>query len=189
MKLIFKIVQKIFNFIYSNVNHEGYARFIGVKMGEDVHIYGSPLSMFGTEPWCITLGNHVHITKEVLFITHDGGTLIYRNRFPDLEITSPITVGDYVFIGVRSMIMPGVKIGNNVIIAAGSVVTKDIPGNSVVGGVPAKIIKSTDEYLEGIKIRSLHLGHLKGKEKDNALKKYFESNSYSGWNDSDIKKG
>jgi acetyltransferase-like isoleucine patch superfamily enzyme len=85
-------------------------------------------------------------------------------------------VGDYVYIGVRSIILPGVTIGNNCIIAAGSVVTKNVPDNSVVGGIPAKFIKSTDEYLEGIKKRSLKLGHLKGEEKDAALKKYFNYN-------------
>ncbi len=105
--------------------------------------------MFSTEPWCITLGNHVHITREVLFITHDGGTLLFRDKIPNLEITAPINVGNHVYIGVRSIIMPGVNIGNNCIIAAGSVVTKDVGDNSVVGGVPAKFIKSIDDYFEG----------------------------------------
>ncbi|WP_457271739.1 acyltransferase [Pedobacter sp. UYEF25] len=142
-------------------------------MGRNVFIYGDPNGMFGTEPWCITLGNNVHITREVLFVTHDGGTLLYRDEIPDLEITAPINVGNNVYIGVRSIILPGVSIGHNCIIAAGSVVTKDVPDNSVIGGVPAKLIKSTEAYLEGIKKNSLHLGHLKGKEKDDALKHYF----------------
>lgn len=173
IKIIKKIYNTIFSAVYSRLSHVGYAKHIGVQMGENVHIYGSPIGMFSTEPWSITLGNHVHITREVLFITHDGGTLLFRHLIPDLEITAPITVGDYVYIGVRSIIMPGVKIGNNCIVAAGSVVTKDIEDNSVVGGVPAKFIKSTDEYLEGIKKRSLKLGHLKGDEKDKALREFF----------------
>ncbi|MFZ1290153.1 MAG: hypothetical protein WAR79_08680 [Melioribacteraceae bacterium] len=52
--------------------------------------------MFGTEPWIITIGNHVHITREVLFITHDGGTLLFRQLVPDLEITAPIVIEDLV---------------------------------------------------------------------------------------------
>lgn len=174
MKLIFKIFRKIFHYIYSNLDHVGYARFIGVKMGTNTHIYGNPLNMFGTEPWCIKLGNNVHITSEVMFITHDGGTLLFRDKIPDLEYTAPIIVGDYVYFGVRSIIMPGVRIGNNCIIAAGAIVTKDIPNNTVVAGVPAKAIKSTNEYLTSLKAKSLHLGHLKGRKKDTELRKILE---------------
>jgi acetyltransferase-like isoleucine patch superfamily enzyme len=125
------------------------------------------------------LGNHVHITGEVIFLTHDGGTLLYRHLVPDLEITKPIHVGNFVYIGFRSIILPGVNIGNNCIIAAGSVVTKDVPDNSIVGGVPAKVIKSSFDYFEKIKRESLHLGHLKGKEKDIALRRHFNFSSLS----------
>jgi acetyltransferase-like isoleucine patch superfamily enzyme len=168
-----RIVKTLYNNIYAKFNHEGYIRHIGVNAGENLHIYGNPYSMFGSEPWCITLGNNVHITKEVLFVTHDGGTLLYRHLIPDLEITAPIVVEDNVYIGVRSIILPGVTIGENSIIAAGSIVSKDVPPNSVFGGVPAKFIKSSHDYLEGIKSRSLKLGHLKGKVKDDALKLHF----------------
>ncbi len=121
----------------------------------------------------ITLGNNVHITSGVRFITHDGGTLILRKEVPDLEITKPIKVGNDVYFGINSIIMPGVTIGNRCIIAAGSVVTKDVPDNSIVAGIPAKVIKSTDEYLEKIKEESLHLGHLHGEEKAREIKKYY----------------
>jgi len=159
--------------LFASISHEKFARYIGVNMGENVHIYGNPISMFGTEPWCITLGNNVHVTREVLFITHDGGTLLFRKAIPDLEITAPISIGNNVYIGVRSIIMPGVNIGNNCIIASGAVVSKNVPDNSVVGGVPAKFIKTTAAYLEGAKNKSLHLGHLIGKDKDRELRRYF----------------
>lgn len=174
IKFFKKALSKFFHEIYGKLNHEKYARYIGVKAGRNLHIYGNPIGMFGTEPWCITLGDNVHITREVLFVNHDGGTLLYRHLIPDLEITAPITVGDNVYIGVRAIILPGVNIGNDCIVAAGSVVTKDIPDGSVVGGVPAKFIKSSDDYLSGLKKKSLHLGHLKGKEKDKALREYFK---------------
>lgn len=156
------------------MSHVGYAKYRGVQMldgGKTVYIYGDPFSMFGTEPWCIRLGRNVHITRDVLFLNHDGGTLLFRHIIPDIEITKPIVVGDNVYIGARSIIMPGVTIGNNCIVAAGSVVTKDIPDNFVFGGVPAKLIKSTSEYFIKIEKESLHLGHLKGKEKDKELRK------------------
>jgi len=151
----------------------GYAKSIGVRMGENVVIYGMGLGMFGTEPWLITLGNNVHITMGCVFVTHDGGTLILRKEVPDLEWTAPIVVGNDVYIGLRSIIMPGVKIGNRVIIGAGSVVTKDIPNNCVAAGVPARVIKSVDDYLEHMKKKSLHCGHLKGIEKEAVLKRIF----------------
>jgi len=175
MNILKKIITVLYSKIYALVNHEGYARWRGVKMGKNVHIYGNPYNMLSTEPWCITLGDNVYITKEVLFVNHDGGTLLFRDKIPTLEYTAPITIKNNVFIGVRSIIMPGVTIGNNCVIAAGSVVTKDVPDNSVVGGVPARFIKSTNDYLENLKHKSLGLGHLKGKVKDDALKEYFKS--------------
>lgn len=99
-----------------------YARSIGVRIGKGSRIYGSALSMFGTEPWLITLGENVHIVAECKFITHDGGTLVLRKEVPDLEISKPITVGNDVYLGARVIVLPGVNIGNRCII--GAVVTK-----------------------------------------------------------------
>ena len=136
-----------------------------------VKIYGKV--EWSTESWLITIGDNVHITNGARFITHDGGTLIFRKDVPDLEITKPITIGNDVYFGNNVMVMPGCKIGNKVVIGAGAVVTKDIPDNSVAVGVPARVIKTADEYFEKLKRESLHLGHLKGQEKDLALKKHF----------------
>lgn len=104
----------------------------------------------------------MHITEGVRFITHDGGTLLFRDRVPDLEITKPIIVGNNVYIGNNVIILPGVTIGNNVIIGAGVVVSKSIPDNSVAVGNPARVIKTADEYFGKIQKESIHLGHLKG---------------------------
>ena len=169
-----KKIKKIFYYIYAKVDYAGFAKHIGVNIGKNCHIYGDTFHMFGSEPWAISLGDNVHITAGVLFITHDGGTLVCRHLIPDLEITAPIVVGNNVYIGTRSIIMPGVTIGNNCIIAAGSVVTKDVPDNSVWGGVPAKHIKTYEEYLKEVERRSLHLGHLKSKTKDKELRKIFK---------------
>lgn len=166
-----RIILKLFIDIYSRIWPEKYARKIGVNIGNNPHFYGK--IFWGTEPWLITLGDNVYITNQCKFINHDGGTLIFRDIIPDLEITKPIVIGNNVYIGEETVFLPGVKIGTNVVIGARSVVTRDIPCNSVAAGVPCKVIKSRDEYLEKIKKESLHLGHLKGKEKDEALKKYY----------------
>ena len=149
-----------------------YMKKVGINFPEGkVHIYGRVA--WGSEPWIITLGENVYITDGVKFITHDGGTLLYRKQIPDLEITKPIVVGNDVYIGNNVIILPGVTIGSNVVIGAGAVVTKDIPDNSLVVGVPARVIKTADEYLEKLKAESLHLGHLVGEEKDKALREYY----------------
>lgn len=140
-----------------------------------MYTYGS--ISWGTEPWIISIGDNVHITNGVHFITHDGGTLLFRKEVPDLEITKPIVVGNDVYIGNNVIILPGVTIGNKVVIGAGAIVAKDIPDNSVAVGVPARVIKTVDEYFEKIQRESLHLGHLKGQVKDKALMKKF---GYSG---------
>ena len=166
------IFRRIHRMMLKRMKPLEYAKLVGdnFKSG-GVHLYGHV--EWSSEPWIITLGKNVHITDGVKFITHDGGTLLYRNQVPDLEITKPITVGDDVYIGNNVIILPGVNIGNNVVIGAGAVVTKDIPNNSVAVGVPARVIKTADEYLEKLKRESLHLGHLKGQEKDKALMKYY----------------
>lgn len=149
-----------------------YAKKSGVKLGNNVKIYGT--MHYGSEPWIISIGDDVYLTNNICFITHDGGTLLFRKHIPDLEITKPITIGSNVYIGVNVTILPGVHIGNNVIVGACSLITKDIPDNVVVGGNPAKILKSTDEYFEKIKDQSLHIGHLSAREKDKVLREIYK---------------
>jgi hypothetical protein len=173
MKRLLKLFTVPLQMIYAKLYPEKYAKKIGVNAAGEFRIYGSSYAMFGTEPWLVNLGENVHITLEVKFICHDGGTLILRRFVPDLEITKPITVGNNVYIGVRTIILPGVNIGDNSIIGAGSIVTKDIPPNSVAAGIPARVIKTTDEYFGKIKNESLHLGHLDGKTKAKELKKLY----------------
>jgi acetyltransferase-like isoleucine patch superfamily enzyme len=151
----------------------GYARSLGAGIGSGCRIYGATVGMFGSDPYLITIGDNVHITHGVTFITHDGATLILRKEVPDLEITAPIKVGDDVYIGINSLILPGVTIGNRCIIGAGSIVTRNVPDNSVVVGVPARVIKTTDEYLKSAMAKSLHLGHLTGDAKKAELRRHF----------------
>ncbi|NYF58221.1 DapH/DapD/GlmU-related protein [Micromonospora purpureochromogenes] len=152
---------------------EGFARSIGVDLRGRVRFYGIDRGMFGSEPWLVSLGDNVYITAGVQFVTHDGGTLILRRDDPDLEWTAPITVGDDVYIGVRSIILPGVTIGDRCIIGAGSVVAKDVPANSVAAGVPARVIRSTDEYLEAMRAKSLRCGHLPAAEKAAVIRQHY----------------
>jgi maltose O-acetyltransferase len=93
--------------------------------------------------WLITIGNYVTLAPRVHILCHDAST---KHALGYTKI-GPVTIGDHVFIGANSIIMPSVNIGNNVIVAAGSVVTKDISDNTIVSGVPAKIIGTTSDYI------------------------------------------
>ncbi|MFO1492105.1 MAG: acyltransferase [Kiritimatiellia bacterium] len=151
--------------MYAKLFPVRYARRIGVRMAGRVHIFGSSFGMFGTEPFLVSLGDNVYITPGASFLTHDGGVLIARDRKPGLEIARPIRIGNNVFIGTMALIMPGVEIGNDCIIGARAVVTRNVPDGSVVAGHPARVIKSTEEYLRKAEQESLGIGHLTGREK------------------------
>lgn len=77
-----------------------------------------------------------------------GGGNVARVKYPKFDCFGKVVIGDYVYIGTGAFVMPGVTVGNNVLIAAGSVVTKSIPDNCVVAGNPAKFICTLDEYIE-----------------------------------------
>ena len=141
-----KMINKIYNKILKKIKYKSYLKRIGLEFDDDVRFVGN--INFGSEPYLITIGEHVTISNNVQFITHDGGTYVFRHekKYKDVLKFGKINVGNNCFIGARSIIMPNIKIGNNVVVAAGSVVTKSIPDNVVVGGNPAKIICSLEEY-------------------------------------------
>ncbi|AOW19030.1 hypothetical protein LPB03_07095 [Polaribacter vadi] len=167
------MIRKIFLFIYFKIDPIKCSRFMGVTIGENCKIYGNSPNIWGTEPFLITIGNNVYITDGCKFINHDGGTLILRKKLPSLELTAPINIGNDVYLGIETIIMPGIIIGDNVIIGARSIITKNIEENSVVVGIPAKKIKTVDKYFEEIKKRSLGIGHLDRDSKEIELKRIF----------------
>ena len=120
----------------------------GVTIGSDCRFQGMP--RWGSEPWLIFIGNHVELSGNVTFITHDGATWVFRNqeRYKDVIRYGKIIIEDNCFIGMNATIMPNVTIGKNSIVGACSLVNKDIEPNSVYAGVPARRICGTEEYAE-----------------------------------------
>lgn len=99
------------------------------------------------EPYLIEVGNNCQITEGVKVFTH-GGAHVARYKDASFDIFGKVKIGDWCYIGNNALIMPGVTIGNHVLIAAGSVVTKSIPNGVVVAGNPAKFVCTTDQYIE-----------------------------------------
>lgn len=94
--------------------------------------------------WLIEIGDNVTIAPRVHVLCHDASTKMFLGKTK----IGRVSIGDNVFIGAESVVLPGVTIGSNVIIGANSTVTHDVPDNSVVVGNPAKRICSLDEYLD-----------------------------------------
>ena len=105
----------------------------GVTVGEGT-IIGDRCFLDGRAP--LIIGNHVDIASQVLIYNSE-----HDLNAPDFAASvAPVTIGDYVFIGPRAIILPGVKIGRGAVVAAAAVVTKDVPDFAIVGGVPAQVI-------------------------------------------------
>jgi len=104
-----------------------------IEIGQD-SIIGEGVVLDGRDK--LIIGNHVDIASEVMIYNSEHD--INDPHF--LAKKSSVFIDDYVFIGPRAIILPGVKIGKGAIVAASAVVTKDVPPFAIVGGVPAKII-------------------------------------------------
>lgn len=130
---------------HSGIKINGTPRFIAKSVRFDDHSR-------------ITLSDRLVVSMNVHFLTHDYSyttALIAINEMPktDIGILRDIKVGNNVFIGMNSLILPGTEIGNNVIVGAGSVVRGKIPDNSVVSGNPAKFVTTINEYAIKVKDR------------------------------------
>jgi maltose O-acetyltransferase len=132
--------KKGLKFCGENVFIQQPVRFEGkdnISIGNDVsinafvHMWGNGKITIGND--CL-IASHVSITS----LTHDPQTIPYKNCI----IAKEVNIGNNVWIGSHAVILPGINIGDNAIIGAGAVITKDVPANVIVGGVPAEIIKS-----------------------------------------------
>lgn len=137
----------------SGLEHAAFLRRHGRfrAMGEHCSIQ---LHAVITDPPLTRLGNNVRLAGCKL-IAHDGSINMLERAFGvSLDSVGPIDIGDDVFIGEDAIVLGGVRIGPRSIVAAGAVVTKDVPSGWVVGGVPAKPICRIEDHLARLQARS-----------------------------------
>lgn len=126
--------------------HGGFHAF-----GEDCFIL--PETVF-TDPAYTSIGNNVWIVGA--WVSGHDGSVVMMNRAYGLKLDAvgPVIIKDDVFIGRGATILPGVTIGPRAIVGAGSVVSRDVPPNSVVAGNPARFIRSLDEHAAKMQART-----------------------------------
>lgn len=110
----------------------------------------------------------MQVTRDVAVHTHGGGQAI-RKEHPDFDVFGKVVINDWAYIGASSQIMPGVTIGEGALIAAGSIVTKSVPPHTVVGGNPARVICTTEEYYERNKVYDMGTKRMSKAEKRSIL--------------------
>nr|WP_137619710.1 sugar O-acetyltransferase [Companilactobacillus heilongjiangensis] len=143
------ITQQLFNKVGTRLTINGHFEAIygkHISFGDDDFINGN---CFFQDSNLITFGDRVIVAPDTKFYcgehaldaTKRFGVRADGSRYL-ITYTEPITVGNDVWIGGNVTVIADVNIGSNVIIAAGAVVVKDVPDNSIVGGVPAKVIKT-----------------------------------------------
>ncbi|BBI21180.1 hypothetical protein EKJ_20270 [Qipengyuania flava] len=136
------------------------ARWRGVQIGKRCRIY---TRNFGSEPFLISIGDDTTITSGVKILTHDGGTsLVFNEEGFRYQRFAPVSIGDSVFVGVNAIIMPGVRVGSNAIVAAGAVVTRDVADGTIVAGTPARVIGSVDDYAKRVRATCPNSRELQG---------------------------
>lgn len=114
----------------------------GLKIGKNSHV-NDGVFLDPSHCFLISIGNNCTLAPNVRLIAHDASLFKYIG----ITKIGRINIYDNCFLGDSAIILPNVSIGPKAIIGAGSVVTKDIPENSVAAGTPAKVITTFDEYL------------------------------------------
>ena len=115
---------------------------MGLKVGSNFHCLKGTI-LDPSHCWLIDIGDNVTLAPNVHILCHDASTKMYLGYTK----IGRVTIGNNVFIGANTVILPGVSIGCNVIVGANSTVTKDIPSGMVYAGCPAKLVCTTEQFI------------------------------------------
>lgn len=147
--IINKVYRKLLSMVcrLSNKWFIKYLRMGGAEIGEGVMFRPLSTEIDMTRPSLVSIGNNCYFNKQFVLLTHDWVTRVFIYSGRDfIPSSGRVRIGNNVSTGQNVMILKGVTIGDNVFIGANSVVTKDIPSNSIAVGSPCKVIMSLDEY-------------------------------------------
>jgi len=151
-----------------------YLRAQGCKIGKGTRLLCGT-GCFGTEPYLVEIGEDCLLSSTLSFFTHERGVKVLNslNYFDGVAMdkVGKIVVGNNCFIGHGAKIMPGVTIGDNVIVGACAIVTKDVPSNSVVAGMPARVICTIDDFYNKNKDKFQPTAKMSDEEKKEYLLK------------------
>lgn len=138
-----KLIRKILEYLRGEPQHLDKLIKRCLKIGKNFKRMGGVI-IDPSHCYHITIGDNVILAPRVHILAHDSSFGLYTGK----TRAANVMIGNDVFVGAGSIILPGVHIGSRVIIGAGSIVTKDIPANSVAAGNPARVICDIDAYLE-----------------------------------------
>jgi len=146
--MIRKIKELLKNYLLNFLNIESNDTYLeklkdrGLTVGENFNMQKDVI-LDDTHCWLITIGDNVTLAPRVHVLCHDAST---KNHINYTKI-GKVTIGNNVFVGANSTIMPTVTIGNNAIVGAHSLVTKDVPDGEIFVGVPAKKIGLVNDFI------------------------------------------
>lgn len=145
---IFDIIQRFFARRSSNAVVR-YYRYKGIDIGDGTYLRPKSTMIDTTRPSLVKIGKNCYMNENFTLLTHDWVTQVFifsgRNF---LNYSGRVTIGNNVSFGHNVTILGGVTIGDNVFIGAGSIVTKDIPSNSIAVGVPCRVISSLEDFYQ-----------------------------------------
>lgn len=150
MRKLISIIKKYYAIYRGGEIYLNYLRKLGVRIGRNCKITDiRTINIDITRPYLVEIGDNVRLNRGLTILTHDYVSRAFKIIYGDfLPSSGKVKIGNNVYFGRNCSVLKGVTIGDNTIIGYGSIVTKDIPSNSVAVGVPARVICTLDEYYE-----------------------------------------
>ena len=163
VKIVFRIFKKLKSIWIkrSSLSYISYLRNIGVSIGDNCVFRDVRTSRIDiSRPSLLEIGNNVDMNRNFQALTHDWTGHVFIHLYNDfIPSHKKVKIGNNIYFGSDCIVLPGVEIGDNCIIGAGSVVARSIPRNSVAAGSPARVLCSIEDYYN--KRKSCYIGEIK----------------------------